>query len=86
MSTREISNSPSTGSALFTMDYSYTHVPEISAYCTDPAREPWGAGGAPRVMTVTPKDIMRNVPGPKNAVLGTLPYDLQLPLANSPGS
>ena len=45
MHTREILDSPSTGSALFTMGYAYAHVPEISASCTEPAREPWGAGG-----------------------------------------
>ena len=69
--TREISNSPSTGSALFTMGYSYAHVPEISVACTEPAGEPWGAGGSLRVMTATLKDITRDVPGLENTVLGT---------------
>ena len=41
------------------------------------ARELWGAGGGPSVMTATPKDITRSVPGLENAVLGTVPHDLQ---------
>ena len=69
--TREISNSPSTGSALFTMGYAYAHVPEISVSCTEPAGEPWGAGGALRVMIATLEDITRMVPGLENTVLGT---------------
>ena len=75
--TRDISNSSSTGSALFAMGYAYAHVPEISTSCTEPAREPWGA--APMVMTATPKNITRNVPGPENAILGTVPHDLHRP-------
>ena len=57
----------------------YAHVPDISASCTEPARKPWGAGGALRVLTSTPKDITRNVPGLENTVLGTVPHDLQQP-------
>ena len=54
--TREISNFPSTGSALFTMDYAYAQMPEISPSCTELVT---------RVMRTTPKDITRTFLGSK---------------------
>ena len=54
-------------------------TPEISASCIEPPREPCSAGGAPRVLTAKPKGIARNVLRLENAVLGTVPHDLQPP-------
>ena len=59
-------------SALFTLAYACARVPEISRSCTELGQEPC-AGGATKVMTTTPKDITRIIPGLENAVLGTVP-------------